>query len=80
MKTSWTKGLDEQNSSDMRTFFKEGVKLRARLATMLTDMIEEKRNGSTLESHYENPNWAFLQAHRHGYERALRDIIDLIKE
>lgn len=80
MQRRWTQGLEGQVKTDILQFYKESSVLRKRLQSMLTDIIDEKRAGSTLESHYDNPNWAFLQAHRHGYERALRDIIELITE
>jgi len=80
MDRRWTKGLSGQVESDMRTFYKESTRIRARLKLVLADIIEEKRAGSTLESHYDNPNWAYLQAHRHGYERALREIMELITD
>jgi len=80
MKVRWTHGLDEQNASDIRQFYKESGVLRRRLAKMLYDIIEEKRRGQVLESLYDSPNWAYLQADRAGYERALRDVIDLITE
>jgi len=80
MDRRWTLNLDEQVAKDMRQWFKESGPLRRRLQKILTDIIEEKRVGQTLESKYDNPNWAYLQADRAGYERALRNIIDLINE
>lgn len=79
MKTSWTRGLDAQNAKDVTQFYKESVMLRKRLSVMLQHTIEDKRAGQVLESLYESPNWPYLQADRVGYERAIRDIIDLIK-
>lgn len=80
MDRRWTVGLDDQNTSDIRQLYKESSILRKRLQKMLTDLIEEKRKGQVLATHYDSPNWAYLQADRIGYERALRDVIDLIAE
>lgn len=79
MKTSWKKGLDAQQASDIEQRFKEAGLVRRRLDVLLREMIEEKRNGSVAERLYDSPNWAYLQADRAGYERALRDVISLIE-
>lgn len=80
MKTRWSMGLDEQNTKDIKQLYKEASRIRGRLNQMLVDIINEKRKGATLESLYDSPNWAYLQADRVGYERAIRDIIELIGE
>lgn len=79
MKTSWKKGLDAQQASDIEQRFKEAGLVRRRLDVLLREMIEEKRSGSVAERLYDSPNWAYLQADRAGYERALRDVISLIE-
>jgi len=78
MKVRWTNRLDEQNTKDIKQLYKESHRIRARLNQMLVDIIEEKRKGQTLESLYDSPSWAYIQADRNGYERALRDVIELI--
>lgn len=80
MRTAWTKNLDVQNTKDITQLYKESLILRKRLNTILSELIEDKRRGAGLESKYDSPNWAYLQADRLGYERALRDIIALISE
>lgn len=80
MKISWTKGLDKQKASDIRQKFKESSLILARLKVMLAKSIEEKRSASTLETNYESPNWAYIQADRVGYERALRDVMELLTD
>ena len=80
MKIRWTKGLNKQLASDIREGYKEALVLRRRLSQMLLDIIEEKRKVQVTESFYDNPNWAYLQADKAGYERALRDVLELISE
>lgn len=80
MKIRWTLGLDEQNTKDIKQLYKEASRIRGRLNQMLVDIIDEKRKGATLESLYDSPSWSYIQADRNGYERAIRDIIDLIGE
>lgn len=80
MKISWIKGLDEQQKLDITQKYKEAGLVRRRLEKVLRDLIEEKRNGSVSEQLYDSPNWAYQQADRAGYERALRDVISMITD
>lgn len=80
MKTSWTKGLDEQKVKDIRDLYKQSHIVRKRLQVILMELIEDKRKGQVLEALYDKPNWAYHQADRTGYERAIRDVIELISE
>lgn len=80
MQIRWKRGLDDQQAIDIEQRYKEAGLVRRRLEVILRDMIEEKRTGSVSESLYDSPNWAYQQADRAGYERALRDVISLIKE
>lgn len=80
MKIRWTQGLDNELSRDIKESYKDSKVLRKRLTTMLQDIIEEKRKGQVLEALYDSPNWSYIQADRVGYERAIRDIIELISD
>lgn len=80
MKTRWFRGLPSEATKDIKQSFKASTLLRARLHSMLLDIIEERRKGQVQEALYDNPNWSYLQADRTGYERAVRDIIELIQE
>lgn len=80
MKTSWKRGLDEQQAKDIEQLFKESGVIRRRLEVILRDHIEDRRIGATSEQLYDNPNWAYYQADRHGYERALRYVISLVND
>jgi len=55
-------------------------KIRELLTSYLEKKMDSKRKLSVKESKYESPNWALCQADRVGYERALRDILNLIKD
>ena len=79
MKTSWTKGLDEVSSGDIRGAFKASLLLRKRLQLLLLDKIDASNKLCRAKLSYDNPNWALLQADQRGYERALHEIIDLLK-
>jgi hypothetical protein len=78
MKASWLNGLEKQREIDVRQNFKESLVIRKRLVEMLTETIESSRKVQISKGLYDNPNWSYVQADRTGYERAIRDIIDLI--
>lgn len=80
MKTRWLKELDEQNTKDIVQLYKESRRIRERFKKMLNDILEEKNHGRTLESMYDSPSWAYIQADRNGYDRAIRDVIELITD
>lgn len=80
MKTSWTAGVDKERSIDIRQNFKESTVLRKRFFELIFEMIESNRKTQVSKSLYDNPNWPYLQADKAGYERALRDMIDLFSE
>lgn len=78
MKTSWTKGLDEQGVADIQSSFKAATRLRARLV----ELCEGKSDSSltTNKDQYESPNWCYQQADNIGYRRALNEIISLLEK
>jgi len=79
MKTSWTKGLDPQAAKDVKGAFVASLLLRQRLDLLLKDKIDTSLTASRAKTSYDNPNWAYLQADQKGYERALHEIMDLVK-
>lgn len=80
MKTVWTNGLNAEKKEEMRREYVASAHLRSRLRKLLEDKIESRYKKSILESSYENPNWALLQADAAGYQRALTEVISLISE
>lgn len=79
MKVSWTKGLDDQSKTDIEQSFNSATLLRKRLIDVLQDKIDSANTMARSKSSYDTPNWPYLQADAVGYERALYEIIDLIK-
>ncbi len=79
MKKSWTNGLDEQVATDIKASYAGSVLVRRRLAKLLEDKAEESLRESRNKSNYANSAWAYQQADSRGYERALLEIIELIK-
>lgn len=80
MKNSWTQGIDSERAIDVKQNFKESTVLRKRFFEVVTEMIESNRKSQVSKALYESPNWPYLQADKAGYERALRDMVDLFSE
>lgn len=79
MKSSWTKGLDEQGRLDLESSYKAATLLRRRLVEVLLEKAEVANRNARSKIAYDNPNWAYLQADNVGYERCLYEIIDLLQ-
>lgn len=78
MKTVWTKGLNAEQTTELKKDFVGSVILRKRLQAILEDKVTLSREGSMTKEGYTNPNWAYLQADARGYERAMSEVISLI--
>lgn len=77
MKTSWVKGLNEQEKGEIKTIFLSNARFRERAKFLLQEKIDTSRQKNTSEAAYDNPNWALKQADAVGYERAMQEIISL---
>lgn len=80
MKTSWTKGLKQDQADDMVRDFKASLSVRRRLSELLKDKQQQSLKDTRRKETYANPNWAYVQADGVGYERALSEVISLILE
>ena len=80
MKTNWIAGLKDQDRKDeIRQSFNASIVMRKRLMELLEKKMKESWVSSLAEGSYERPNWALEQADARGYERAMREIMSLIK-
>ena len=77
MKKSWTNGLEEQEVVDVESSYRASSVLRRRLGQLCQS--KAKASYKLSRSEYECPNWPLLQADAVGYNRALEEIISLIK-
>lgn len=79
MKTSWTKGLEKDAQQEMRQHFVASLQVRKRLTEILKEKMENTNNNQLLTDNYDSPNWAFKQADNVGYNRALKEILNLLE-
>lgn len=80
MKVAWTKGLTQEQATELRKDFVGAVILRQRLQKLLVDKEVASRDSSVSKDLYASPNWAYLQADARGYERALNEVISLLEK
>lgn len=79
MRATWTTGLGKQEASEIKKDFLQSVHLRKRLTDILTSRIESSRVNSISPDKYDSPSWAYIQADNVGFERALREVINLLE-
>lgn len=79
MKTSLTKGLNEQDNRQVTQEFIASAFLRKRLIQLLNERIDSSRTAAISSKSYESPSWAYMQADTNGYERALQEVISILE-
>lgn len=80
MKTSLLSGLNEEQKKIVRAEFKGSPALREKLAELATKKIESIRTKARSTTAYELASWDKMQADSIGYERALMEIISILRE
>jgi hypothetical protein len=78
MKNSWCSGLEPDAKKQMKDYFNSSPILRERLAYIINSKIKSRNSSSIALEEFDNPSWAYKQADKNGYERALLEIIELI--
>lgn len=74
MKTTWFTHLPR----DQQEGFKKQVLSSRDVLERLQKMLEDKKTEVVLSTDYESPSWAYKQADRNGYDRALTEVINLL--
>lgn len=74
MKTIWFMDLpkDEQDG------FKKEVKSAKNVLDKLEQIVQKKIKEIVVLDDYDSPSWAYKQADRNGYNRALTEIINIL--
>jgi hypothetical protein len=74
MKLNWFNHLPK----DQQEGFKRQVRSARDVLERLEQLLQEKKTEVVLSTDYDNPSWAYKQADRNGYDRALTEVINLI--
>jgi len=80
MKNSWCSGLEPDAKKLMRGYFSSSTLLRERMKKLLEDKIRVRGSNVIALDEFDKPSWAYKQADRNGYERALLEVIELISK
>ena len=79
MKLNWTKGLSGDAKKDVVQEYASSSNLRKRLEVLLQEKQSSSQKAIISKDAYDSPNWAFKQADAVGYQRALEEVISLLK-
>ncbi len=78
MQIDWTKNIkDPEEKATFIVSVKSASHVLERMAEILCDKLEA--DAKSLKDDYHSPTWAYRQADKVGYARALREVIDLTK-
>jgi hypothetical protein len=75
MKTIWFMDLPKDQQED----FKKQVSSSKDVLEKLENILKTKIKEVTLSEDYDNPSWAYKQADRNGYNRALTEVLNILK-
>ncbi len=72
------KQFDKDKHEEITSRFLENEDLINAVKTAINEKISDSFSRMTATSSYNNPSWAYYQADQLGYQRALKELIDLI--
>ncbi len=75
MKTEWTKDLGAPDAPKFRQSVVDSKIVLDKLKLICYNMLLESEKSTKTD--YDSPSWAFKQADRNGYKRALEKVIEL---
>jgi hypothetical protein len=64
---------------DQQEGFKKQISSSKDVLEKLEKIIKDKIKEVVLTEDYDNPSWAFKQADRNGYNRALTEVLNILK-
>jgi hypothetical protein len=75
MKTIWFMDLPK----DQQDGFKRQITSAKDVLEKLEEIVKSKMKEVVLSEDYDNPSWAYKQADRNGYNRALTEVLNILK-
>jgi hypothetical protein len=64
---------------DQQEGFKKQISSSKDVLEKLEKIVKDKIKEVVLTEDYDNPSWAFKQADRNGYNRALTEVLNILK-
>lgn len=79
MISAWTKHLkNQEDKEEFEKYIRGSRRLLERLEILLSEMNQDVENSETSPRSYDNPNWAYRQAHANGFKQCVKMIQKLI--
>lgn len=78
MNKKWLEGVKEKDKERHVQDLHQSKRTRNALAKLLKNKLEANQQAARAVAAYTEDNWAYRQADRIGYERALAEILKLI--
>lgn len=78
MDVAWTRGKTEEEKPLYIESLKRAKWVFDDLKKLVNSNLASLEAGEISPKSYDNPNWAYRQAHTNGYKQALQDVTKLI--
>lgn len=75
MKSAWFKNCKDKAAKDK---VKQEIVSQREVLVKLEEILESMLKDATPASDYDSPSWAYKQADRNGFNRAVTTVLDLI--
>jgi|TARA_R110001606_G_scaffold175347_1_gene321906 hypothetical protein len=75
VKSTWFKNCKSQAEKDK---VKQQILSQQEVIVRLEEILESMLKDTTTAAEYDSPSWAYLQADRNGYNRAVTTVLELI--
>lgn len=80
MNLEWYRGLNDEQSKELKQQIKESRLVLERLAELLQNKLDDNVKAARKNVSFEKPAWSEYQAYQLGAQEQLDNIIKLIKE
>jgi hypothetical protein len=77
---AWTANLSPDEVKRLVSQLRESDTIRERLISILDQRMRASVNDQHSSKNYDSPNWAYKQADAVGYQRAMKEVINLLTE
>lgn len=77
LNTKWFSDLPSNEQAQFKEIVLGSKKVLDKLSKIVYNMCISGEK--VKEDHYDSPSWSHKQAHKNGYNEALRDVLDILK-
>ena len=77
---TWTANLSPEEEKEFAIKLREASDVFERLSSILDQRVKSLVSKQISSNTYDSPSWAYIQADAIGYQRAIQEVLELIKE